>query len=122
MHGDTLVGNPLGDPAERPLWVYVPPGYDDDPDRRFPSVYVIQGYTGQVAMWANRSAYRLPFPEAADGVFARGEAPPCVVVYVDAWTAYGGSQFVDYTRNRPISHVPLRGRGVIRGRPLPDPR
>jgi S-formylglutathione hydrolase FrmB len=28
-------------------------------------------------------------------VFARGEAPPCIVVYVDAWTAYGGSQFVD---------------------------
>jgi len=28
-------------------------------------------------------------------VFARGEAPPAVVVYVDAWTAYGGSQFVD---------------------------
>jgi hypothetical protein len=27
-------------------------------------------------------------------VFAAG-APPCIVVYVDAWTAYGGSQFVD---------------------------
>ena len=65
------------------------------PDRRYPSVYVIQGYTGHVAMWANRSAYRLPFPEAADQLFASGEAPPCIVVYVDAWTAYGGSQFVD---------------------------
>ena len=41
-----LRGNPLGDPHERPLWVYVPPGYDDEPDRRYPSVYVIQGYTG----------------------------------------------------------------------------
>ena len=25
-----LRGNPLGDPHERPLWVYMPPGYDDD--------------------------------------------------------------------------------------------
>jgi hypothetical protein len=75
--------------------VYVPPGYDDDPDRRYPSIYIIQGYTGHVAMWSNRTAYRLPFPEAADGVFARAEAPPCIVVYVDAWTGYGGSQFVD---------------------------
>jgi hypothetical protein len=90
-----LEGNPLGDPAERPLWVYVPPGYDDDPGRRYPSVYVLQGYTGHVAMWANRSAYRLPFPEEADELFATGAAPPCIVVYVDAWTAYGGSQFVD---------------------------
>jgi len=95
IHGAALVGNPLADPVDRPLWVYVPPGYDDDPDRRYPSVYVIQGYTGHVAMWSNRTAYRLPFPEAADGVFARGEAPACIVVYVDAWTAYGGSQFVD---------------------------
>jgi len=90
-----LVGNPLGDPSDRPLWVYVPPGYDDDSARSYPSVYVLQGYTGHLSMWANRSAYRLPFTEAADELFARGSAPPCIVVYVDAWTAYGGSQFVD---------------------------
>ena len=92
---ELLRGNPLGDPHERPLLVYVPPGYDDAAGRRYPSVYVIQGYTGHVAMWANRSPYRQPFPETADAVFARGEAPPAIVVYVDAWTAYGGSQFVD---------------------------
>ncbi len=91
---DALLGNPLGDPHERPVWVYVPPGYDDAPDVRYPSVYVIQGYTGQVEMWANRMPFVMPYPEAADAVFAAG-APPCIVVYVDAWTSYGGSQFVD---------------------------
>jgi hypothetical protein len=95
VHGAALVGNPLDDPVDRPLWVYVPPGYDDEPERRYPSVYVIQGYTGHVTMWSNRNAYRLTFPETADAVFASGQAPPCIVVYVDAWTAYGGSQFVD---------------------------
>jgi hypothetical protein len=39
--------NPLGDPAERPLWVYLPPGYDDEPDRRYPAVYQIQGLLGR---------------------------------------------------------------------------
>ena len=92
---ELLRANPLGDPWERPLWVYLPPGYDDEPARAYPSVYVIQGYTGHVAMWRNRSPYRQPFPEAADAVFAAGQAPPAIVVYVDAWTAYGGSQFVD---------------------------
>jgi len=90
-----LRDNPLGDPHERPLWVYVPPGYDEDSSTRYPAVYVIQGYTGQVTMWANRTPYRQPFVETADAVFASGQAPGCVVVYVDAWTAYGGSQFVD---------------------------
>lgn len=92
---ELLRGNPLGDPHERPLWVYVPPGYDDEPGRRFSSIYVIQGYTGHIEMWHNRSAFRQPFPETADQVFARRQAPPTIVVYVDAWTAYGGSQFVD---------------------------
>ncbi|MGD0375306.1 MAG: alpha/beta hydrolase-fold protein [Streptosporangiaceae bacterium] len=92
---ELLRGNPLGDPHERPLWVYLPPGYDHAGDRRYPVVYVIQGYTGNLAMWRNRAPYRQPFPETADAVFARGDAPPAIVVYVDAWTSYGGSQFVD---------------------------
>ena len=47
-------------------------------------------------MWANRTPFRQPFVETADaGVRRAASAPPCVVVYVDAWTAYGGSQFVD---------------------------
>ncbi len=92
---ELLRGNPLGDPHERPLWVYLPPGYADDPARRFPSVYVLQGYTGNLSMWRNRTPFRQPFPETADAVFASGQAPPAVLVYVDAWTGYGGSQFVD---------------------------
>ena len=92
---ELLRGNPLGDPHERPLWVYLPPGYDSADDRRFPVVYVIQGYTGHLAMWRNRMPYRQPFLETADAVFARGDAPEAIVVYVDAWTSYGGSQFVD---------------------------
>ena len=92
---EMLRGNALGDPTTRPLEVYVPPGYDDDARRRYPSVYVLQGYTGMLPMWHNRTAFRPTFPEAADHVFAGGEAPPCLVVFVDAWTGYGGSQYVD---------------------------
>jgi hypothetical protein len=90
-----LAGNPLGDPSDRPLSVYLPPGYDDEPSRRYPSVYVLQGYTGALPMWSNRSAYRSTYVEHADTLFQRGDAPPCIVIFVDAWTAYGGSQFVD---------------------------
>ncbi|MFI6762652.1 alpha/beta hydrolase-fold protein [Micromonospora sp. NPDC050417] len=95
ISSELLRDNPLGDPHERPLWVYLPPGYDDDPAVRHPTVYQIQGYTGHLSMWENRMPYRQPFIETADQVFASGQAPGCVVVYVDAWTTYGGSQFVD---------------------------
>jgi hypothetical protein len=90
-----LAGNPLGDPHVRPLWLYLPPGYDRDTERRYPSIYIIQGLTGQLDMWRNRSAFRRNFPELADELFASGEAPPCILVWVDCWTSLGGSQFLD---------------------------
>mgnify|MGYP003289535191 CR=1 FL=1 len=90
-----LQGNPLGDPHERPLWVYLPPGVGDEPARRHPSIYLIQGFTGQVDMWWNRSALRPTLPELMDELFTAGGAPPAVVVLVDCWTSYGGSQFLN---------------------------
>jgi len=92
---ETLRGNPLGDPAVRPLWVYTPPGYDDDPARRYPAVYVIQGFTGQLDMWRNRNPMRPLFSEQVDELFSDGTTPQCLVVFVDCWTSLGGSQFVD---------------------------
>jgi hypothetical protein len=96
-----LRDNPLGDPAERPLWVYLPPAYETEPDRRFATIYLIQGMTGQLDMWTNRSAFRVTTPEAIDALFGgegwSGGAPPpaAIVVFVDCWTSFGGSQFVD---------------------------
>ncbi|HWH55677.1 MAG TPA: alpha/beta hydrolase-fold protein [Gaiellaceae bacterium] len=90
-----LRGNPLGDPYARPLWVYVPPGYDDEPERRYPSIYLIQGLTGQLDMWRNRSAFRKNPVELMDELFAGGGSPPAILVWVDCWTSLGGSQFID---------------------------
>ena len=95
IDSEALKGNRLGDPHVRPLWVYTPPGYDDEPERRYPCVYIIQGLTGQLDMWRNREALRPNFPEQMDELFASGEAPPLVVAFVDCWTSLGGSQFLN---------------------------
>ncbi|MFI6978848.1 alpha/beta hydrolase [Embleya sp. NPDC050154] len=90
-----LRGNPLGDATQRPLWVYTPPGYDADAGRRYPVTYLLLGYAGTLPVWRNHTPYRRPVPELIDGIFARGEAPPMILVFVDAWTTYGGSQYID---------------------------
>jgi S-formylglutathione hydrolase FrmB len=92
IESEALRGNPLGDPHVRPLWLYVPPGAGDVP---LPSIYLIQGHTGQVDMWRNRSAFRPTVLELVDALFAQEGCPPALVVLVDAWTSYGGSQFLD---------------------------
>jgi S-formylglutathione hydrolase FrmB len=95
FESELLKSNPLGDPAQRPLWIYLPPGYDAEPTKRYPTIYMIQGFTGQLDMWRNRVPFRKNFPEMADELFAQGDAPPCILVWVDCWTSLGGSQFVD---------------------------
>jgi hypothetical protein len=95
FESDVLKGNPLGDPYMRPLWVYLPPRYDDTDGRRYPSIYLIQGLTGQLDMWRNREPFRRSVPELADELFAEGHTPPCILVWVDCWTSIGGSQFLN---------------------------
>ncbi|MGZ8512286.1 MAG: alpha/beta hydrolase [Candidatus Limnocylindria bacterium] len=101
VESELLADNPLGDPPQRPLYVYRPPGIDLDHPRPLPSVYMIQGYTGQLDMWANRTAFEPTMFERLDAMFAAGECPDAIVVFVDAWTSYGGSQFVDSISTGP---------------------
>jgi S-formylglutathione hydrolase FrmB len=95
IESEVLKGNVLGDPHVRPLWVYTPPGYDEETDRRYPCIYVIQGLTGQLDMWGNREAFRPSYPEMVDELFASGGAPAALVAFVDCWTSLGGSQFLN---------------------------
>ena len=98
VHSELLEGNPLGDPASRPLYVYRPPGIGPgDAETRVPAVYVLQGFTGQLDAWLNRSPFETTFPERLDAMFAAGACPPAIVVMVDAWTSLGGSQFINST-------------------------
>jgi Putative esterase len=95
LDSQALTGNPLGDPHVRPLLVWTPPGYDEAPERRYPVIYRLQGFTGQVDSWRNRRPFGSNPIELADAALSDPEVPPTLVVYVDAWTSLGGSQFVD---------------------------
>lgn len=95
VDSELLAGNPLGDPTRRPLYVYLPPGVERDHPRALPTVYVIQGYTGQLDMWLNRTWLEPTMVERLDAMFAAGECPDAVIVFVDSWTSYGGSQFLN---------------------------
>jgi S-formylglutathione hydrolase FrmB len=101
VESELLEDNPLGDPTRRPLYVYVPPGVEEASSGSYSSVYVIQGFTGQVDAWLNRTPFEPTMIERVDDLFADNSIPPSVVVFVDAWTSYGGSQFINSTGTGP---------------------
>jgi pimeloyl-ACP methyl ester carboxylesterase len=81
-----LAGNLLGDPAERTVYVLLPPGYAAS-DRRYPVVYVMP--------WANGDpgTNAWGFKVAMESLLGKGENEEMIVVVPDGTDKLGGSFF-----------------------------
>jgi enterochelin esterase-like enzyme len=68
MHSPAMEGNAEGNSADRTVLVVTPPGYDENPDKRYPVVYFLHGY------WATPQAYQdmAKFDEAVQGAAEDG--------------------------------------------------
>lgn len=98
VESELLAGNPLGDSPVRPLMVYLPPEVAaGHAAPAVPAIYWLQGYTGRLDRLHNRDPFGANLIARVDALFAAGDCPPAVVVFVDAWTRYGGSQFLNST-------------------------
>jgi S-formylglutathione hydrolase FrmB len=94
VDSQALRDNPLGDPSRRPLLVYLPPGHDAG-GRRLPAVYFLHGFTGTARGWTHAAPFQPTVPERLDELVSSGLVPPLVGVFVDGWTALGGSQWTN---------------------------
>jgi hypothetical protein len=101
VDSEVLAGNPLGDPARRPLFVYRAPGIERHATAaaagvaRVPVVFVLQSFLNQADRWFNRETFEPNVFERLDALFAGGSVDPAVVVFADAWTSLGGAQFIN---------------------------
>lgn len=108
VRSKALEGNPLGDSATRAVGVYVPPGYDPQASRRFPALYVLHGYTGDVAALVSARPWETNVVQWADRLIATGRMEPSVIVLVDGFTRLGGSQYVDSIHNGAYASYTVR--------------
>jgi S-formylglutathione hydrolase FrmB len=91
---EALVGNALGDPTTRTLPVLLPPGYEDDPGRRYPTLYGLAGFTGRGASMLNVEPWQPTLAGRLERLYAAG-MPPVIVVLPDCFTRLGGSQYLN---------------------------
>jgi hypothetical protein len=103
--------------------VYTPPGYDADGSRRYPVLYCLHGYTGDVAALVASRAWETNVVQWADRLVAAERMPPAIVAIVDGFTRLGGSQYVDsihngdyatYAARDVIGHVDANYRTIAR--------
>ncbi len=93
---EVLADNPMGDPHERKVHVYLPPNYSDRRKEPYPVVYLLAGWAGRGAHYlADGGAFAPSLPERLDGMIERKEMPACIVVFPDCATRLGASQYVN---------------------------
>ena len=71
-----LAGNLLGDPSERDLFVYLPPGYEDS-DERYPTAYLLQAFGETVAEMVTPPTDGLRWRPPTDASRAAKGPPRC---------------------------------------------
>ena len=86
--GPSLEGNLTGDDATRDVFVYLPPSYSRDSQRRYPVVVFLHGYTATAEAYVRN----LDLPQGADHAIAAG-AREMIIVLPDSFTAYSGSMY-----------------------------
>jgi S-formylglutathione hydrolase FrmB len=91
-----LRGNPAGDPHVRTVSVLVPKRGARG-DERFPVVYFLAGFTGSGRSFLNWHAWTPSVPERIDRLRARNLIGDVIAVFPDAFTVYGGSQYLNST-------------------------
>lgn len=92
-----LKDNPLGDPRRREIPVYLPPSYGAKRGARYPVLYFLPGFTGTGRGAVNYNPWKENIAQRLDRLIAQGKARESVLVIPDAFTAYGGSQYLNST-------------------------
>ena len=92
VHGTGLEGNLEGDSPDRDVAVYIPPSYNGAPNRRYPVVYLLHGFTDDVDNWWGVKPHFVNVPEVANKALAAG-GKEMILVMPDAFTRYQGSMY-----------------------------
>ena len=119
-----LATNPLGDPIERVLHVYVPPDYDGNADKRWPAILAIVGFSGTGGSLFNIDRLMEPLDDRLDRLIRAKRLPPVIIAAPDCFTRVGGNQYInsagtgryeDYLVDEIIPFVDANYRTMPRG-------
>jgi enterochelin esterase-like enzyme len=88
IHGVSLEGNLEGNAVDRDALVILPPSYASEPNRRYPVVYALHGYSIGAEQWSGE----IRVPQTVEGAFAKG-AREMIVVLPDSKTVHNGSMY-----------------------------
>lgn len=97
FQSEALRDNPLGDPSRRLLAVYLPPNYHSSPEKRYPVLWCLSGFTGSGPQNLYSRFLHPGLHYELDELIWKQGMPPVIVAFPDCITKLGGSQYVNST-------------------------
>lgn len=91
----SLKGNLLGDPTTQHVFVYLPPSYNSEPSRRFPTLYLLHGYNGRPEEWIRDAYQGMDLRTEIDSLITKGIATEMIVVVPNGSNTYLGSFYTN---------------------------
>jgi S-formylglutathione hydrolase FrmB len=94
VHANSLEGNLNGDSADRSVFVYLPPSYDSNPDKRYPVVILLHGYGLHAERWMTlfniEAGLNTAMTGNGGGVGTGARAQEMIVVNPDCYNFFDG--------------------------------
>lgn len=102
-----LADNPLGDAHVRSFDVWLPPTYDArggrGRGRRFPVLFSLAAYTNSGLGQTGWRAFGENLPERIARLVHAEAMAPCIVVFPDCFTSFGGNQYINSSAVGPYA-------------------
>jgi S-formylglutathione hydrolase FrmB len=98
-----------------PYTVYLPAGYDTEPKRRYPAIYLLHGMDGTHRQWLDLGA-----ATAADDLMKSGEMPRAIIVMPEGERGYwmdqanDGPRWGSYVTDEVVRTIDARYRTIAR--------
>jgi enterochelin esterase-like enzyme len=95
IHSPSLEGNFIGDSPDRWLSVYLPPGYEDDPQERYPVMYFLHSYDLDHTSFfgGDWKGGAVNIKSICDGLIRSGTIDPLIVVSPNNRNIFRGSYY-----------------------------
>lgn len=93
VYSHALEGNLINDPAERDVTVFLPPSYPDEPDRHYPVIYMLHGFTDDDSQWFGWEEHWINLHQVIHAALEDGRTKEMIVVMPNAHNRFKGSMY-----------------------------
>ena len=99
LRSAVLRGNPLSDPTEREVLVYLPPSYDETKPRRYPLIVILPAYAASHRTLASFKLWEKNVFELYEQLLARAECTEAILRHANHIASTSG--LIEYAKKSP---------------------